>query len=273
MKPVYLFFFNSFIHILAMLGFVFSVGAEQVAFDGLIEPYLIVNVGTGVPGILETVRVDRSDIVKEGQVLATLQSGVERATMELAKARAEMYATIKVKQEALEFAERSKERNKYLFTQKATSFQQWVQIETQRIMAKHELAQALENRELAKLELKRAIEVVNRMTIRSPVNGVVVERFLSPGEQVEGQPILTLAQIDPLKVEVILSVDIFDSVKVGMRATVKPEGLASGVYTAKVIIVDKVIDAASGTFGVRLELPNSDYSLLPGLKCKVIFLE
>jgi multidrug efflux pump subunit AcrA (membrane-fusion protein) len=39
-----------------------------------------------------------------------------------------------------------------------------------------------------------------------------------------------------------------------------------GVYKAKATIVDKVVDAASGTFGVRLELPNPDYKLPPGLK-------
>jgi len=44
-----------------------------------------------------------------------------------------------------------------------------------------------------------------------------------------------------------------------------------GTYTAKVVIVDRVIDAASGTFGVRLEIPNPKYELPAGLKCRVIF--
>jgi LysM repeat protein len=100
-----------------------------------------------------------------------------------------------------------------------------------------------------------------------------VERFLHPGEYVEDQPILKLAQIHPLNVEVILPVEMLGSVKAGMGATVKPEAPVTGFYTAKVKIVDKVVDAASGTFGVRLELPNPDYQLPPGLKCKVVFLE
>ena len=44
-----------------------------------------------------------------------------------------------------------------------------------------------------------------------------------------------------------------------------------GEYEAKVTIVDKVVDAASGTFGVRLEMPNPEHRITPGLKCKVIF--
>ncbi len=41
-----------------------------------------------------------------------------------------------------------------------------------------------------------------------------------------------------------------------------------GSYPAKVVIVDQVIDAASGTFGVRVELPNPKLELPAGLKCQ-----
>jgi RND family efflux transporter MFP subunit len=250
----------------------FSEGADSQEFDGLIEPYVIVNVGTPVTGVIDSVTVDRGDNVKEGQVLATLKSDVEKATMELARARVEMEATIKAKQEKLEYEKRREQRMKGLYSQKVLPFQDWDEVETKRVLAEHELAEALENKRLAELERNRAIEVVYRMTIRSPIDGVVVERFLSPGEYVEQQPIMKLAQIDPLNVEVILPVEMLGDVKKGMRAKVIPEKPMNSVYRAEVTIVDRVVDAASGTFGVRLELPNSDYRLPPGLKCKVIFL-
>jgi len=72
-------------------------------------------------------------------------------------------------------------------------------------------------------------------------------------------------------VEVIIPVARFGSIKVGMRAKVKPEAPVGGQYSAEVKIVDRVIDAASGTFGVRLELPKPNHRLPAGLKCKVIF--
>ena len=56
-----------------------------------------------------------------------------------------------------------------------------------------------------------------------------------------------------------------------MRAEVRLESQESRKYSAYVIIVDRVIDAASGTFGVRLELPNPDYRVPAGLMCKVVF--
>jgi RND family efflux transporter MFP subunit len=247
--------------------------AQSLEYDGLIEPAVTAKVGSNAIGILETIPVDRGDMVKEGQVVATLQAGVEKATMELAKARAELDATIKGKRAEMEFAERSQQRKKELYEKKTLSSQEWDEAETKRILAELALNEALEAKRIAELEYKRSVEVVKRMSIRSPIKGVVVERLLSLGEYVETQPIMTLAQIDPLHVEVIMPVSTLGSVQVGMFAEVKPEAPVGGVYKAKVTIVDKVVDAASGTFGVRLELPNPDYKLPPGLKCKVHFLK
>lgn len=248
-----------------------AVQAGPVEFDGLIEPRLVVKVGSSMPGILERVNVDRGDMVKEGQVLASLQAGVEKANMDLAKIRAEFEATIHSRKAELEFAIRNQERRKELFEKKALPLQDWDEVETRRIIAELSLSEAIENKRLAEMEYRRAVEVFKRTTIRSPLTGVVVERFLSQGEYVEDQPVMTLAQIDPLYVEVIMTVDKLGMPKAGMEAGIRPESPVGGLYKAKVIVVDRVVDAASGTFGVRLELPNPNYRLPPGLKCKVIF--
>ena len=269
MKFSYILLLTFFVLLRLMLST--PAAAEAAEFDGVIEPYMVVKVGSGVYGILETVDVDRGDFVKKGQVLATLQSGVEKATMEAARVRAEMEATIKAKQANLDFYVRKKRMNEELYKKQVLPFSQMDEIETNRILAETQLQEALENKRLAELEYKRTVEVVNRLTIRSPINGVVVERNLSPGEYIENQSIMKLAQINPLNVEVILPVNQLPSIKVGMRAKVIPEAPVGGEYIAEVKIVDRVIDAASGTFGVRLELPNPNNRLQAGLKCKVIF--
>jgi RND family efflux transporter MFP subunit len=261
------------IYVLAAILPAGTVSAEPIVLDGLIEPSLIVNVGSSVAGILETVKAERGDVVRKGKVLATLQSGVEQATLELARARAQMESTIKVSQERVEYAKRQVKRTEELYNKQAVPFSQMDEVQTNRILAGLELQEALENQRLAQLELKRSEEIVNRMSVRSPINGVVAERFLSKGEFVEDQPILKIAQINPLHVEVIAPVEMLGAVRVGMRAEVRPENPVGGGYPVKVTIVDRVIDAASGTFGIRLELPNRDYHLPAGLKCKVVFFE
>jgi multidrug efflux pump subunit AcrA (membrane-fusion protein) len=100
---------------------------------------------------------------------------------------------------------------------------------------------------------------------------VVVERYVSPGEYVDSQPLLRVAQIDPLRVEVIIPAQIFGRIIPGMTATIVPELPEYGEQVATVTIVDKLIDAASSTFGVRLELPNADQQMPSGLRCLVRF--
>jgi multidrug efflux pump subunit AcrA (membrane-fusion protein) len=134
-----------------------------------------------------------------------------------------------------------------------------------------QIVQAKENKRLAELELERAIAVLNQHTVTSPISGVVVNRFKSPGEYAEDDPIIELAQLDPLNIEVLLPASKFGTIKPGMQARVTPESPLEGSYTAEVKIVDRLVDASSGTFGVRLELPNPDNKLPGGLKCTVSF--
>ena len=124
---------------------------------------------------------------------------------------------------------------------------------------------------LNEFQVKNTEERLAMRTVVSPLNGVVTKRFVSPGEYIGVDPLLTIARIDTLHVEVIVPVERFGSIAPGMTAEVRPESPVGGAYTARVTIVDKVIDAASGTFGVRLELPNPSLRLPAGLKCRVRF--
>ncbi len=107
--------------------------------------------------------------------------------------------------------------------------------------------------------------------MESPLNGVVTKRHYSPGEFVQDEVILELAQIDPLRVEVAVPVSLYGKVTVGMEAQVEWEAPVLGTYTARVEVVDPVVDAASGTIGIRLQLPNPDGKLPAGTKCTVRF--
>ena len=102
--------------------------------------------------------------------------------------------------------------------------------------------------------------------------GIVTDLFLMPGELVDDRAILKLAQVDPLKVEVIAPTDLFGRITPGMAAEIEPESPANQMYKATVSVVDRVIDAASGSFAIHLTLPNPEYKLVGGLRCKVRFI-
>jgi len=78
-------------------------------------------------------------------------------------------------------------------------------------------------------------------------------------------------EIDPLNVELILPVSAFGKIQVGERAQVTLEAPVGGTYTARVEVVDRNVDAASGTFGVRLQLPNPEGKIPAGVKCRARF--
>ena len=78
------------------------------------------------------------------------------------------------------------------------------QAETEAAIAGTRLAQALEQRTMADKELALARAQLAQRTIASPLSGVVVERYASTGERIENRPLLKVAQIDPLRVEVVL---------------------------------------------------------------------
>src|SRR6476661_3892261 len=83
-------------------------------FDCLIQPKMVLKLGTPVPGLISEVLVDRGAIVKKGDVVARLESGVEAAAVSLAQARAENEAAVQSSLAKLEFQKRKEERAKQL---------------------------------------------------------------------------------------------------------------------------------------------------------------
>lgn len=209
----------------------------------LLEPFMVSNVGSAVEGVLSQVLVDRGDTVRKGQVIARLNASVEQATVNLKRAQEE-------------YGKRKLERNEDLYRKNLIPSSERDELETQI--------------RVAALEKKQQEEILALRTIVSPVNGVVVARYLAPGDRVSQDKIMRIAQVDPLNVEVVMPADLFGAIKPGAEATVSLP-LTGGRHKARVVLVDRLIDAASGTFGVRLSLPNPGNSIPAGGKCLVRF--
>ena len=69
-----------------------------------------------------------------------------------------------------------------------------------------------------------------------------------------------------LHVEVLLPAEAWSQVKVGLAGEVQP-AIGGGTHRARVAVVDRILDAGSGTFGVRLELPNPGHAIPAGTRC------
>ncbi|HVL34475.1 MAG TPA: efflux RND transporter periplasmic adaptor subunit, partial [Burkholderiales bacterium] len=228
-----------------------------------------------VEAVIESVQVKRGDLIARGQVLVTLESGPERASLALAESRAKNMGDINLAEARLDIAGKKLQRAQELFRQNFISANARDEAQAEFRLASEELLRARENQRLAELEALRAKEVLALRTIRSPVDGVVIETMRRPGEFGAisfKDPIMRLAEVHPLHVEAVLPAAMFGKVRRGQRAIVLPEAPIGGRYATTVSIVDPVIDAASGTLGVRLELPNREKRIPAGVRCRVQFL-
>ena len=167
-------------------------------FDCLLEPHVEVSASTALEGIIATLEVEKGDFVEKGQVVATLESDVEKAAVEHARARVELKATLRARAARLDYNRKKHRRALKLQDNKFISPDEIDEFESAVTVAEQELKAEEENRRLARLELNRVAAQLSMRTIRSPIEGVVVQRYLSPGEFAQAQPILRLAQLDPL---------------------------------------------------------------------------
>ena len=168
-------------------------------FDCMIEPRKSVEIRAASEGLIERIWVDRGDMVKVGQVLVTLDSGVEKAALDAARYRTTMQGKISTGESRVEFASQKYARR--------------AQLASQSFISTQDRDEALAEKRLpigayGKLALGRSVEVV-------------------------------------------------------------PESPVTGRYQAKVKVIDRVMDPASGTFGVRLELPNAGLKQPAGIKCRL----
>lgn len=253
----------------------FAQAGSAAGHACLIEPMQRIELRSPVEGRIAAMHVERGAEVRRGQILVELESGPERAALEGAKYRSVMEGSVRSADSRLAAAKEKFQRRDDLLKEKYIAHQERDDSLAELRVAEANLLEAKDNQRLAALEQQRLAELVEQRRLRSPFNGVVTERLQGVGEVAQAgesaRAILRLAQTHPLRVEVVLPVALFGKIKLGTKATVDAEPPLTGRYTASVSIVDKVVDSASGTFGVRLELPNPKGDIPAGIKCRTRF--
>jgi RND family efflux transporter MFP subunit len=252
-----------------------SVAAAEAGYTCLIEPFQRVEIRSAIEARIQVMNVDRGAEVRKGQILVELDSAAEKVALEAARYRAVMDGQVKTAESRLDGAREKFNRRDQLVAERFISAQDRDDSLAEMRMAEASLIEARDNRRLAVIEEQRLTEILELRRLRSPINGVVTERLKHVGEMAttgeNARPILRLAQTHPLRVEVVLPVALYGKLRGGQRAIVETESPLSARYNATVSIVDRVVDSASGTFGVRLELPNPNGAIPAGVKCRVSF--
>lgn len=215
-------------------------------------------IGSRVEGRVATINADLGSEVGSGSVLATIESseiGEMRGDVERARVRRSV-------------AQRNFEREERLFKQQISSQKEMLEAE-----GEFRTAEADYNSAIVRLEAVGA-DINGKGSsfgLRTPVAGVVVERNATPG-QLTG-PSSNLFTVADLR-HVWITVDVYerDYARVKQRApvTVTPTALPNDTFEGRVTYSGGVMDPASRTFKVRVEVENPKHRLRPGMFASVV---
>ena len=244
------------------------------SFDCLASADQTVKVSTAVSGLISEILVDQGDRVQKGQVLAALESSVEQAEFEMAKIKASNGGPVDAARAQNDLAVAVAERYLKLKAANASGIagSQIQEAQAQARVTESQLRNAEKELEAAKLEADRSQALLERRKVRSPIDGIVVERLMNAGEHsYEQSNILTLAKIDPLEVVAYLPIEYYNQVEIGAPATVSLAAPFTSDRPADISFIDKVLHTGSGTFGVKLKMANPDWSISSGVRCTIRF--
>jgi len=212
--------------------------SEAVVLRGVLHPEHDVMLAAELPGRIESLDLEPGDRVSKGAVLARIDTQMQRAQRDQARA-------------GYDLAVKTHRRLASLQADALTSRQTVDQAEAQ-------VAQARAALRIADVQLRKS-------AIRSPVDGVVAARMADQGEYVNpGQPVLRVLDLSTLLVQGDVPERSVAALKVGMPAHVRVDAV-DREYETEVWRILPAAHSGSRTYAVRLRLPNEDGSMLAGM--------
>ena len=229
---------------------VVSQSVDQIGnYTATTEADVVNNITTAMPNRIKAIYVDEGQKVSKGQRLVALDD-VNTDSYELQVANAEAN---------LKNVEINYNRAVELYKIGGGTKQSVEQMELSLINAQNALASA-----------KRALQNVKENTVlTSPISGVVTARNYDAGDMTGQLPILTIAQVQPVKIVINVSESELSKVNNGMPAVVKFDTYGDEEFAGKVTMVAPTVDVATRTFGVEVTVANKDNRILPGMFARV----
>lgn len=218
---------------------------QEGNYTATVTPELINNISASSPNRIKEIYVDEGFKVAKGQVLVKLDD-VNITTYETQVANAKAN---------LENVKQNYDRAVQLLQIGGGTQQNVDQMQLQLTNAENTLASA-----------ERTLRNVKENTVLvSPISGVVTARNYDPGDMTGTMPIITVAQVNPVKIVINVSESELSHVKKGMTAEVTFDTYEGEIFEGTVSMVSPTVDSASRTFGVEITVANTDGRILPGM--------
>lgn len=266
--------------------------ATSLSIAGQFMPYQNVELHAKVAGYIRNIYVDIGDRVHTGQVLAVLE--IPELIAQVDEARAAVHHAEEEIQRAQSDVSRAQADNvalhanadRLLNTDKArpgliaqqelddaTAKDRASQAQVE--AAKSTLAAAKQQLEVAKANLQHFSALSDYAKITAPYDGVVTWRFSDTGALVQagtssasGLPVVTLAQINVLRLRIPVPESLTSQVRIGDSANVHVQATGEH-FTGKVERFTNSLDPSTRTMQVEIDVPNPTYRLQPGMYADV----
>ena len=198
-----------------------------------------VTVSADLPGTVDRIAFDSGQAVREGDVLAVLDTRQEQAQLAAADAQRDL-ATLNF------------DRMQGLLNERVIS-----RAEFDRATAEHRQMEARVG------EIRAAIA---RKTIRAPFSGILGIRQVNLGQYLSaGDPLVTLQSLNPIRVNFGVPQQAVGEVRVGRTVRVTTNDVARVAFNGQVTAIDSLVDEATRNIQVQVTLANPHSALRPGM--------
>lgn len=232
---------------------------------GIARPQRMAIMSALVPGRILKIHHEEGAAVAAGDRLVSLDDRLAQAQVEASRIEAERTGGILRAEQSLRLAERRLQRLEQAALKNAAAGFEIEEARSVTEQARAEHTAALETKALAVANLKLAEEQLRRGTICAPFDGVIVQIHQKAGATVDPTlPIVTIASLETLEVELYVPVERYGTLKVGGQTSLISSAPVGRDITATVRSVSPVIDSASNTFRCVLVVNNSDMKLPAG---------
>ncbi len=226
---------------------------EVIGGSGSIEQAQTVQLASQVTAQVLEVPVKIGDIVKKGDLLVRLDDRLIQATLEANQAYVEA-SKIKIKDE-------TKQVERYSALEKKS-------MGTPLELEKSEMSLADAKEALAKatLSLRQAELDLEHVKMVSPIDGIVLERLVNPGENSHrDQVVMKIGSLNNVLLAAKIGEDKMHSVQLGLPAEASFPAFPGERFEGKLVKIDPNIDPLTRTFTTYVEIKNADFRLKPGL--------
>ncbi|MEW6455960.1 MAG: efflux RND transporter periplasmic adaptor subunit, partial [Acidobacteriota bacterium] len=240
---------------------------KTLSFTGTVEPEEKVTIIPDIGGKIHRIYVKEGDRVKQGQVLAELDTRHIRLQLEQAK------AALDVAEANFKDAERNLERMNKLKSENAVSDQQFEKVRLVYEGASSQLQQTKAALNLAQYQLDVSI-------MKAPFDGIVSMKIADEGDVINPMMagfggrggVLVVMNFSKVKINLDVSDREIKEIKKGDETVVKIDTYPEKEFIGKVSIVNLTADPLTKTFNVQVEIPNKELFLKPGVFAKVTII-